>query len=196
MILDDAAGPSVRPAAEDSEHLLVRRMAAGDRAAHRALYEAHARDVLGYLVGRVGGDRALAEDLLHEVMLAAWRGASRFREESRVRTWLLGIAHHRAGNALRARRRERLVAEPAEPPRGPASRNAGRSDERVDLRRALGALPEGQRAALELVFLFGLSTAEAGEVLGVAQGTVKSRLYRAKARMRDLLDRERERDDG
>ncbi|MCB9177326.1 MAG: RNA polymerase sigma factor [Caldilineae bacterium] len=175
--------------------ILLARMANGERDAHRQLYERHAAPVLRYLIGRLDGDRALAEEVLQEVMLAAWQGAASFRGASRVSTWLFGIAHHRAANLVRKRRREIPSEDPAilaataqSTDRGEsAGRLQDRVDRRLDLEQALLALPESQRAALELVFYHGLSVIEAAEVLSVAPGTIKSRLFRAKATLRDRL---------
>lgn len=181
---------------------LVARMAGGDREAHRLLYERHATGLLRYLIGRLGGNRSLAEETLQEVMIAAWQGAAGFRGQSRVRTWLFGIAHHRAANLVRKRKRELLredpTSEPAAQPGGHQESAAGRAyaraDHRIDLDRALRALPESQRSALELVFYHGLSVVEVADVLSVAPGTVKSRLFRAKASLREHLALREDRD--
>lgn len=185
-LAQDAAAPA------DPLRGLPARMAAGDADAHRALYEALGRDVLGYLRGRLNDDGA-AEELLHEVMLSAWKGAAAFRGESRVRTWLLAMAHNAACNELR--RRSRLTVVP-EPERVDAARNGHAGprhgatlDERIDLDAAIGRLPAAQREVLELVFAQGLGQEEAAAVLGVAVGTVKSRLNRAKERLRRHLSR-------
>ncbi len=106
MIGDRALGRAAAPRSLPRDAELVRRMADGDFDAHRLIYTRHAGRVLAYLVARLGGDRGLAEEVLHDVMLEAWRGASGFRAESSALAWLLGIAHHRACNTLRSRRRE------------------------------------------------------------------------------------------
>lgn len=186
--------------AGDPEAELLRRMAVGDREAHRLLYERHALDVLRFLIGRLGGNRELAEEALQEVMIAAWQGAAGFRGASRVRTWLFGIAHHKAANLLRKRGRERATSEAALEAAGRANdkgehrrRGFGEVDRGLDLAQALRYLPAEQRDALELVFYHGLSIDETSEVLGIAPGTVKSRLFRAKARLREQLAAERPR---
>lgn len=189
--LAQPAAPAADPASvPDPDRALVRRMAEGDVEAHRALYEAHGRAVLAYLAGRTD-DPGQAEELLHDVMLAAWRGAAAFRGDSRVRTWLLVIAHNAACNERR--RRQRLTLLP-EPERVEAARNGHGAvrpgaalDDRIDLEAALQRLPAGQRDVLELVFAHGLAQDEAAAVLGVAVGTVKSRLNRAKERLRRHL---------
>ena len=168
----------------DDDQELVRRMAGGDGAALRELYGRHGALLLSYLTRRLG-DQALAEEVLQDVMLAAWRSSVRFRGECQVRTWLLAIAHNRM---LNARRRQRAL---------PASRAAAESmsvpaptppDPRLArVRAAVERLPEAQRIALELVFEDGLSMRDAGLVLDVATGTVKSRIHRARLALRELL---------
>ncbi len=202
MILETSVAAAVPPGAaeaavvpSDPDAPLVRRIAAGDRDAHRQLYERHARGVLAYLVGRLG-QRAAAEEILQDVMLDAWRAAGRFRGESRVRTWLLAIAHNRACNEIRRQRRVTLSDDPAATAaaagrrHGDAPRPRWRTEEIIDLGQAVDALPDIHRAVLDLVFFHGLTIDETAEVLEVAPGTVKSRLSRAKAQLRERLGQE------
>jgi len=201
MILDHAMTSPLHPPVADADAALVRRIAAGDREAHRLLYERFAREILAYLVGRLD-DRPAAEELLQEIMLDLWRrSAARFRGESRVRTWLLAIAHNRACNELRRRSRLTVAEDPmtfaatggrsaAAATRNGSSGGGWRSDELIDLDQAIVRLPDAQRAALELVFYHGLSIGEAAAVLDCAPGTVKSRLSRAKAELRRSLTKE------
>ena len=176
-------------AGDRSDAGLVRAMAAGEPEALRALYERHGPRLLGYLCGRLP-TRDLAEEVLQDVFLAAWRAAAGFRGDSKVLTWLLTIAHHRAINARRRKRLERVPLDPRLHDEVGSTDPDRRAARRTDLGRALRALPESQRAALELVFYHGLSIAEAAAVLDVAPGTVKSRMHRAKASLRELLSDE------
>ncbi len=193
MILDHAMPSPLHPPAADLDVALVRRVAAGDREAHRMLFERFGREILAYLVGRLG-DRGAAEDLVQEIMLDLWRhSAARFRGESRVRTWLLAIAHHRACNELRRRSRLAVAEDPVAlamtsgTSRGGQPGGPWRSEELIDLDQAILGLPDAQRAALELVFYHGLSIDETAAVLDCAPGTIKSRLSRAKAELRHVL---------
>lgn len=176
---------------QDPDWPLVQRIAAQDESALQILYQKHAPGLLQYLVGRTG-DVRLAEEVLQDVMLAAWRSADHFRGECRVRTWLLTIAHRRAINAYHRQlvptrldtslqAFEQDLPAPAHP--------LGQYDE---LHAAMQTLPSDQRETLELVFFHGLSLDEAARVLGVAEGTVKSRLHRAKTRLREVITSERE----
>ena len=173
--------------ADDPDMMLVWAMAHGDEKALDELYARHGASLLVYLIGRMG-DRQLAEDVLQEVMLAAWKGASRFRGESKVRTWLLAIARHRAINAQRGHRLPctRLDETIATSDVGPLDALV-RDVERDETRMALQELPPDQQETLELIFYHGLSGPEVAAIQGVAPGTVKSRLHRAKAALRKLL---------
>jgi|GEM_PF-130597 len=175
---------------------LLVRVAQGDADAHRQVYERHGPAVLAFLISRTA-DRALSEDLLHDVMLAAWRAAGTFRGASAVRTWLLSIAHNKACNALRRLKRERLgawIGSAAVAASGArsfmhaaAEPHGIEPDARVELAAAVAALPEDQRTALVLYFYHGLSVDEIAEVVGAPGGTVKSRMSRGKASLRARL---------
>ncbi len=185
----EQAWPMV-PAQDDPDLSLVRAMAAGEAAALEELYQRHGPALLAYLVGQLG-ERQRAEEVLQDVMLAAWRAAPRFRGESRVRTWLLAIARYRAINA---RQRRPPPPEPL-PPDVPSQEQTPlgvveQAAQRDEMRQALQRLPDEQRETLELVFYHGLSGPEAARVQKVALGTIKSRLHRAKAALRQLLDKE------
>jgi RNA polymerase sigma factor (sigma-70 family) len=193
------ACPPARDAV-DPDLPLVRAMARGDERALETLYERHGSGVWAFVLARVG-DRAVAEEILQDVMLAAWRGAAGFRGASKVRTWLLTIAHHRAVNALRRRGggqviRSTSMGDDRGSPQSDADDPAGlvsgtpflaASDDRLDLRTAVDGLAPDHRTALDLVFFHDLTVAEAAEVLGVAPGTVKSRLHRARAALRAVI---------
>lgn len=175
---------------DDPDFELVQAMVAGDPQALEDLYIRHGSSLLIYLVGQLG-QRELAEEVLQDVMLAAWQAAPRFRGESQVRTWLFSIARHRA---LNARRRS-----PAPDAMQELDRLAGDSqpadlveqqDTLESIARAIRELPEEQRETVELVFFHELSGPEVAEIMGVAPGTVKSRLHRAKATLRKWLNRE------
>ena len=165
---------------------LIQSVASGNEDALQTLYDKHAPDLLRYISNRLG-DTRLAEEVLQDVMLAAWQGAGRFRGECRVRTWLLTIARLCAINAY-----HRQVL--------PASREAPFGDESPvwmdapgryhDLHTALKALSPAQVETLELIFYHGLSLEETARVLQIPLGTVKSRLNRARARLRELMNDE------
>jgi len=173
----------------DPDLQLVKAMANGDVHALDALYARHGRSILSYLIGLLN-DRPLAEEVLQDVMLAAWRGAGQFRAESQVRTWLLAIARLQALNALRKRKFAPIPLDEDIPgdDTGQFKKIEFRA-EQESIHNALRQLPSDQKETLELIFYHELSGVEAAEILGVAPGTIKSRLNRAKTTLRRLLQR-------
>lgn len=165
---------------------LVAAMAAGEPSALHTLYDRHSRRILAYLIGQLG-DRVLAEEVLQDVMLAAWKAAPTFRAESRVTTWLLGIARYKALNARRDRRPHESDAMPLDemPDLTSLIPDPLETMHNVEmLKAALHTLPDHQRETLELVFYHHLTSDETAALMGVAPGTVKSRLHRALAALR------------
>ncbi|AGJ54600.1 RNA polymerase sigma factor [[Kitasatospora] papulosa] len=172
------------------------RIRAGDREAFAALYEEHARAVYNHAL-RLTGDRSTAEEVMSETFLAAWRARRGVEPEGgSLRPWLFGIATNRARNANRGtgRRLAFLSRRSApEPVADIADATAGRVDDARRLaavRRALGGLRRQEREVLVLCVWSGLDYAEAAEALGIPVGTVRSRLSRARDRLRRLTDEE------
>ncbi|GAA5075487.1 RNA polymerase sigma factor [Streptomyces similanensis] len=172
------------------------RVGAGDHAAFTALYDAYAREVYNHAY-RLTGNPSTAEEVLSETFLAAWRTRHTVEPEGdSLRPWLLGIATNKARNANRGigRRLAFLARRPApERVADIADATAGRVDDARRLaavRRALGGLRRQEREVLALCVWSGLNYAEAAEALGVPVGTVRSRLSRARTRLRRLTDEE------
>ncbi len=152
-------------------------------------YRLHSHAVLTH-ISLIVGERALAEEIFQDTMLAIWRSAHTFRGDSRVRTWVIAIARRQARDRLR-RRQFQLVSdgELAERPSagpGPEAVALGRAAV-TEVAEAITRLGRSHREVLGLVFVADLSVAEAAEVLGVPVGTVKSRLTAARAALVRLL---------
>lgn len=173
----------------DPDYALIRAIAQGDEFAMDELYARHGPGLLDYLSSRLG-NRQWAEEVLQEVMLAVWQSASGFRGESRVYTWMIIIARNRAINAFQ--RDKSLHDKPLEDETGsiPAQSDAvlEHNAQLDELRAALTKLSGEQQETLELVFFHGLSNLETAAVLNISSGTVKSRLFRAKAQLREWLE--------
>lgn len=172
------------------------RVRAGDPEAFRELFRAHAGLVYGY-AARATGDPSLAEDVVSLTFLEAWRLRGRLRDEGETpRPWLMGIAVNVLRNATRAKRRhERAMARLPVADTVPdfADEVVGRlADARrlAAARAALDRLSKTDRETFMLVVWSGLSQVETAEALGVRVGTVRSRLFRARRRLRGLVDRE------
>ncbi|MGW2281459.1 RNA polymerase sigma factor [Streptomyces sp. NPDC001770] len=170
------------------------RIRAGDRDAFAALYEEYARAVYNHAY-RLTGDWPTAEEVLSETFLAAWRTRHAVEPEGgSLRPWLFGIATNKARNATRGTRRRLafLARRPApEPVADIADATAGRVDDSRRLaavRRALVGLRRQEREVLALCVWSGMDYAEAAEALGIPVGTVRSRLSRARDRLRRLSE--------
>ena len=180
----------------DPDLPLLRAMVCGDAAALAELYRLRGPALLAYLTARLD-DRGLAEEVLQDVMLAAWQAAGRFRGQGRVMAWLLAIARTRAINAYH--RQVRPLATQVALDEASAQETA--AQEGVEpfgshnevLSAGLRTLPAEQREALELVFVHGLSLQETAQVMSVAVGTVKSRLHRARKRLAKWITEEEKR---
>ncbi|MEU7903831.1 RNA polymerase sigma factor SigM [Actinoplanes sp. NPDC049118] len=183
----DATGAADRPEPTDAE--LLRAHVDGDPQAFNVLVRRH-RDRLWAVALRTIGDREEAADAVQDALLSAHRGAARFRGDSAVTTWL----HRIVVNACLDRIRRRQAHPTVPLPDGRHSDDGGLGgpepaapapdhDTALVVRAALAALPVEQRAALVLVDVQGYPVIEAAEILGVAEGTIKSRCARGRARM-------------
>ena len=176
----------------EPDSLWMRQIAAGDRDAFENLYKAYAARLFRYLFSMVG-DSALAEELTNDVMVAAWKAAAQFRGESRVSTWLFGIAHHKALNELRRKQPVTVevddASEMAAPHEGPEGAVL-RARVAQSVRGALQRLTPEHREVIELTFYQGLSYLEIAAIIQSPLSTVKTRMFYAKKKLQELLERE------
>jgi len=170
------------------DRALVAAHVAGDPEAFGELVRRH-RDRLWAVALRTTSDPEEAADALQDAFISAYRNAASYRGEAAVTTWLHRVVVNACLDRMRRRKARPTVALPDEDPdSGPRAVPDPRDDmDRLELRmeidKALRALPVDQRSAIVLVDIEGLSVAEAAEVLGVPEGTVKSRCSRGRARL-------------
>ena len=151
--------------------------AAGDVSAFEHIYRQFSPRVYGLCL-RLTGQREAAEDCTQESFVAAWRALARFEHRSLFSTWLHRIAVH---TVLSRRKGLRAHFEVGEPAMGlPDRADPGSGAPPLDLERAIASLPEGARHVLVLVGIYGYSHAEAAVELGIAEGTCKAQLHRAR----------------
>jgi RNA polymerase sigma-70 factor, ECF subfamily len=166
------------------DDVLVSDVLEGDERAFRLLYRRHTPRLKQLLLRLVGEPQADAEDVVQETWMRAVAGLPRFRGDSAFGTWLVGIGVRTASELLRRRRRRRESGDPEElalP--GPAAPPG----DTIDLERALAALPDRYRAVVVLHDLEGFTHEEIGTRLGVAAGTSKALLFKARRAIRAQL---------
>ena len=169
-----------------SDAELIAQVARAQQPALGALYDAYAGLLLSILT-RVLRDGQEAEDVLHEVFLEVWQHAADFDPaRGNVRSWLVMRARSRALDRLRALTRTRCLPEDATAAEAEAPA-ATATAETLTIRRALSNLAPELRKLLELGYFDGMSSAEIAAHEGIAVGTVKSRVARALAELRDVL---------
>ena len=172
---------------------MLERIVAGELDALEELYDRY-RTMAYSIAYRITNDATLAEDVVQDAFLGAWRNAARYVEgRGSVKTWLLSIVHHRAIDAVRRRRPttelpEREDIPPAEPDRCPTSGRGRRRPRRGGgPRRPSGVLSDVQREAIELAYFGGLTQQEIADRTGTPLGTVKSRMRLGLLAMRRAL---------
>src|SRR5215207_5861708 len=160
---------------------LMQLVRGGDARAFEVVYDRHSSAAFS-LAYRMVGNRAAAEDVVQEALLSAWRSGGRYdRARGSVRTWLLGIVHNRAIDALRrslVHDRRRASDEGIEErfeARDRTDVEVARREEARHVHRALTSLPEDQRRTIELAYFGGFSHSQIAEMLDAPIGTVKGR---------------------
>jgi RNA polymerase sigma-70 factor, ECF subfamily len=172
--------------------LLIELIVDGDKDAFGTLYLRHHDYVLRVIMRHLN-NVAMAEEVVNEVFLEVWRTAKHFAAKSQVTTWLMGIARHRAISATRRRSEEPLDDRAA----------AGLEDEADDalicvqkrersdiLQKCLQQLPQTQREVIDLIYYQDKSVGEAARSIGIPAATVRTRMFYARGRIADLLQRE------
>jgi RNA polymerase sigma-70 factor (ECF subfamily) len=180
----------LRSLADEDLMQLVRR---GNAPAFEVIYERHSRAAFS-LAYRMAGTRGVAEDVVQDAFLSIWRSGARYeRSRGSVRTWVLGIVHHRAIDALRrsfVHERRRASDEGLEERLETGERTdveAARHEEAGTVRAALGHLPSEQSQVIELAYFGGFTHTEIAEMLDTPVGTVKGRMRLGLEKMRHAL---------
>jgi RNA polymerase sigma-70 factor, ECF subfamily len=187
---------SVKPRIESpaydagAEALLLAKVAARDREAFRRLYCLYHRRLHRFL-SRFACERGMTEEIINDTMLVVWQSAAGFRGEARASTWILGIAYRRALKTLERQRQagpqaQRLAAAAMFQPQ--QLDHLSQSAELGNwLETALRRLSPEHRLVIELACYFGLSIAEVAAITGSPEGTVKTRMFYGRERLRVIL---------
>ena len=178
---------------DEEDRAALARISGGELAALEDLYDRY--KTMAYSIAyRITNDATLAEDVVQDAFLGAWRNAARYVEgRGSVKTWLLSIVHHRAIDAIRRRRPTSELPEidaglPEALTLPDVWAEVSASLDSVTVREALVALSDVQREALELAYFGGLTQQEIAERTGAPLGTVKSRMRLGLLAMRRSLE--------
>lgn len=170
---------------DEQERSLLRRVVARDRVALEELYRAYHRRLIRFL-SRITTEHELVNEVINDTFWAVWRYAADFRGQSRVSTWIIGIAYRQA---LKALRHHKSNVESID---GHGNLADGRDEiettDRVELlNHALSRLPLEQRTVLELTYYLGHSCEEIAVIVGCPVNTVKTRMFHARRKLKLLL---------
>ena len=194
LMTSSPTGPlivSEDPLKEDSQWLEA--VARGDRQIYERLFRRYYARVYAFALRKVG-DPQLAEEISSDTLLTVWTDAARFRGQSAVSTWILGIAYRKSLRAHRSRRRAFRLHEPqadvetvADPEDESPERHVSDDVTFDRLGDAIAQLTEEHRNVLRLTAL-GHSCAQIADIVGCPRNTVKTRAFHARIRLRELLD--------
>ena len=178
----------VQKPAKSEEAAWIKRAQRSDTRAFERLYRMHVDRVYGLCL-RMTGNRSEADDCTQEAFIQAWNKLDRFRGDSAFSTWLHRIAVNAVLGRMRKSKREQdRIHTAAELASSPVS--IGDSGHLRDLSDAVDRLPQGARHVFVLNAIYGYSHEEAGTMLGIAVGTSKAQLHRAKRLLRQQLEKE------
>ncbi|HEY5858665.1 MAG TPA: sigma-70 family RNA polymerase sigma factor [Actinomycetota bacterium] len=195
LMLERSAPIDMGDLPEAGDRDLMARLHRGDEEAFRGLFHRYA-PTANALAQRVVRQSHLAEEIVQEAFMAVWRDPGAYDgERGSVRSWLMGMVHHRAVDLVRREEAHRRRAEAAIPQAieeqadhaDDVVQQLGLPEERRIVRAALADLPEEQRDVLESMYFDGLSQSQIAEKTGIPLGTVKSRTMLGMRRMRDVL---------
>ena len=189
VAINAAAQQGLLAAEATSDEALLESISEGGRTAMHTLYSRHHVRVYRFIL-RMVRDAATAEDLTSQVFLDVWRTARQFQGRSQVSTWLLSIARFKALTSLRQRKHEDIdqeemleIADEAETPEACLDR----STTSAILRACVAKLSPAHREIINLVYYHEKSVEEAGQIIGIPQSTVKTRMFYARKQLADLL---------
>lgn len=174
----------VEATTDADEHRLLTRIAARDRNAMQEFYQIYHRRLVRFLT-RVTRRRELIEEIVNDTLLIVWQQAAQFRGDSRISTWVMGIAWR---HGLRSFKREQRAAAYLASPEVPCPPDAESFASSDALDRAMRILSAEQRAVMELAYVGGYSCDEISAIMACPANTVKTRLFYARRKVRAVLE--------
>jgi len=189
IAINAAARQGIATVQATTDQMLLGSIACGDRNAMHTLYARHNVRVYRFIL-RMVRDTTTAEDIVSQVFLDVWRTAGQFEGRAQVSTWLLSIARFKALTALRQRRHEDIeqddvleIADDADTPEA----SLDRSNTSAILRACVAKLSAAHREIINLVYYHEKSVEEVGQIIGIPQSTVKTRMFYARKQLANLL---------
>ena len=190
-MIQDAAVMRAEPVSRNSdEHRIIDRALDGDVAAFEKLYRDHIGRIYALCL-RMTGSPAAADDCAQEAFIKAWNNLGKFRRQSSFGTWLHRIAVNQVLAARRTEQRRGVHLELVEGRDSDESRQTAKqmTDQEIDIEHAVNTLPDGARDVFVLCSVYGYSHKETAGMLGVAVGTSKAQLHRARRLLMQQLDK-------
>jgi RNA polymerase sigma-70 factor (ECF subfamily) len=188
-MIDSALPPTSRWSTHDAQDAaLLRRIAGGDLAAFEALYRTYFTR-LGRFLHRMLRRPPLIEEVINDTMYVVWKRASSYTADSKASTWIFGIAYRKALKAL-AEIDDPVEPEDDEEPHDEATAADAlmQSELRLLLNQAIARMTAEHRAVIELTYYHGCPYREIAQIMGCPVETVKTRMFYARRRLRELLD--------
>lgn len=189
LMSQSAASARCAPPPERTDEMLIEQIGDGDREAMHVLYARHNLRIYRFVL-RLVGREVIAEELVSEVFLEAWRQAARFAGRSQVSTWLMAIARYKAISVLRARHdadTDDSVLNMIEDPHDDPETQLAKRDRATTLQDCLAKLVPAHREIIDLVYYHEKSVKEASDIVGIPESTVKTRMFYARKRLGELL---------
>jgi RNA polymerase sigma-70 factor (ECF subfamily) len=168
---------------------LLKDIVAGSHLAFQVLYARHNVRLFRFLM-RLTGDRALAEDLVHDVFLDVWRAPANFGGRSSLLTWIMSIAHNKGVDALRrrgTRYAEDITEHEIEDDAATPEENSIMNSDAEAIRSCLNRLSPEHKAVIDLVYYHEMPVHDVSIIAGIPENTVKTRLFHARKKLRELL---------
>jgi RNA polymerase sigma-70 factor, ECF subfamily len=184
-----AVPPVISDGQDALDRALIESIAGGDKRAMQVLYARHSVRIYRF-IEHLMGNSSVAEDLVSDVFLDAWHHANGFEAKSRVSTWLLAIARHKAFSELRRRSHEQLDEHTTESIEDPADNpeiTMHKTVRSAIIRKCLGQLSSAHREVMNLVYYQDKSIEHAAKIVGVPTNTVKTRMFYGRRQLAELL---------
>lgn len=185
LVRNRASKTAVKKEAEADEYALLQRIIEGDKLAFEAFYK-HYHPKLARFILRTTRQAEIVEELIQETLLFIWEKPERFNQESKISTWVFGIAYHKAlkSMAKTARRSQDMnIDELIETISDPWTNLAENTEIQDWLNCALDQLSADQRAVIELTFHYGLAYQDIAKILDCPENTVKTRMFHARKKL-------------